>query len=84
MRGPQRRHADGLLTAYQPPERAERPRHHVGAHRRSASRAVHATSPESSLPAAAYGGEEYPCAGAQQREVAEHLDDEHDPGPARI
>ena len=29
--------------------------------------------------AEAYRPQQHPCAGAQEREVAEHLDDEHDP-----
>ena len=30
--------------------------------------------------AAAHGPQQYPCAGAQKRDVAEHLDNEHHPG----
>ena len=41
---------------------------------------VSVARPGSSLPAAVHGPEEYSCTGAQEREVAEHLDDEHDPG----
>jgi hypothetical protein len=32
------------------------------------------------LPAALHGAQEYSYAGAQDREVAKHLDDEHDAG----
>ena len=32
------------------------------------------------LAAALHGTDEHPDAGTQEREVAEHLDDEHDPG----
>jgi hypothetical protein len=41
--------------------------------------AVSATGPGSSVLAVAYGPEGYSRADAQEREVAEYLDDQHDP-----